>query len=102
MNFNKFDIILIKLNSGDGNESNYFVVYIFSVFIILYVLLYKKTVADYSFKYKKLLESNEEYEAENSGLKDKISELLNKALKQENTFTELKLKIHHLSMIMLF
>lgn len=69
-----------------------FVVIFLVFFIILYVLLYKKTVADYSFKYKKLLESNEEYEAENSGLKDKISELLNKALKQENTFTELKLK----------
>ncbi len=69
-----------------------FVVIFLVFFIILYVLLYKKTVTDYSFKYKKLLESNEEYEAENSGLKDKISELLNKALKQENTFTELKLK----------
>lgn len=71
----------------------FIVIVLFLFFLFLYIYLYKKSVNDYSEKYKIISDSNVELMDENVDLKEKIIEINNKLQKQDLLITDYRLKI---------
>ncbi|WGL58902.1 DNA recombination protein RmuC [Pigmentibacter sp. JX0631] len=74
----------------------FLIISLFFLFIVIYIIKYKKIVSEYSVKCNKLIEENYEQTDELNSLKEKNSELSNKLTKQENLILEYKLKLNSL------